>query len=150
MASWRWAYGDALSPEFLDGVTVDARERDWSRWLMPSPRSGALVAGEGGAIVGFCSFGPSRDDDGAYGTAEIVTIYLRPESAGRGIGRALFDRANERLRSFGFRRATLWVMAANERSRRFYEAAGWTWDGTTSAHRFDCANVPIVRYAVDL
>jgi hypothetical protein len=44
----------------------------------------------------------------------------------------------------------VWVMASNDRSRRFYEAAGWSCDGTTSEHRFDCANVPIVRYTVDL
>lgn len=55
-----------------------------------------------------------------------------------------------RLRAFGYDRAMLWVMASNDRSRRFYERAGWSWDGTTSEHRFDCANVPIVRYVTDL
>lgn len=29
-------------------------------------------------------------------------------------------------------------------------AAGWAWDGTTSAHRFDRAELSIVRYAVEL
>ena len=84
------------------------------------------------------------------GPAEVRTIYLREEVAGRGIGRDLFASANDRLRDLGYRRATLWVMASNERSRRFYERAGWSWDGRTSAHRFDCGNVPIVRYAADL
>jgi RimJ/RimL family protein N-acetyltransferase len=150
MASWRWAYRGDLPAEFLDGLTVDDREREWREWLAPEQGAGTLVALEGGVIVGFCSFGPSRDDDADERTAEVRTIYLREEVAGRGIGRDLFASANDRLHDLGYRRATLWVMASNERSRRFYERSGWSWDGTTSAHRFDCANVPIVRYATDL
>ena len=99
-------------------------------------------------LVGFCSFGPSRDDGATERTAEVLTIYLLEDVAGRGIGRELFASAIDRLRELGYDRATLWVMASNDRSRRFYERAGWSWDGTTSEHRFDCANVPIVRYAV--
>jgi ribosomal protein S18 acetylase RimI-like enzyme len=69
---------------------------------------------------------------------------------GRGIGRDLFASAVEQLRAFGYERATLWVMTSNDRSRRFYERAGRSWDGTTSEHRFDRANLPVVRYGVDL
>jgi RimJ/RimL family protein N-acetyltransferase len=150
VASWRWAYRDDLPAEFLDGLTVDERERGWREWLTPESGAGTLVALEGGAIVGFCSFGPSRDEGAAERTAEVLTIYLLEDATGRGIGRDLFASASDRLRELGYRRATLWVMASNERSRRFYERAGWSWDGTTSDHRFDCANVPIVRYAADL
>jgi RimJ/RimL family protein N-acetyltransferase len=146
VASWRWAYRGELPAEFLDGLTVDDREREWHEWLTPEQGAGTLVALEGGAVVGFCSFGPSRDDDADEQTAEVRTIYLREEVAGRGVGRDLFASANDRLRDLGYRRATLWVMSSNERSRRFYERAGWSWDGRTSAHRFDCGNVPIVRY----
>jgi len=150
VASWRWAYRGDLPAEFLDGLTVDDRERELREWLTPEQGAGTLVALEGGAIVGFCSFGPSGDDDADERTAEVRTIYLREEVAGRGIGRDLFASANGRLRDLGYRRGTLWVMSSNDRSRRFYERSGWSWDGTTSAHRFDCANVPIVRYATDL
>jgi len=108
------------------------------------------VAEEHERIVGFSGFGASRDDGATEATGEIRTIYLLEEAAGKGIGRDLFARANERLRALGYRRATLWVLETNERSRRFYEKAGWIWDGTTSAHQFECANLPIVRYATDL
>jgi RimJ/RimL family protein N-acetyltransferase len=150
VASWRWAYREDLTAEFLDGLSVDDRERGWIKWLAADPGAGTLVAEERDRIVGFCSFAPSHDDDATERTAEVLTIYLLPEAAGRGTGRDLFASAIERLRTLGYDRATLWVMASNDRSRRFYEAAGWSWDGTTSEHRFDCANVPIVRYASDL
>jgi ribosomal protein S18 acetylase RimI-like enzyme len=150
VASWRWAYRDDLPREFLDGLTVDDREREWRGWLTSSGRPGTFVAVQDVDVVGFCSFGASRDDGATDGTAEILTIYLLEDVVGRGIGRALLAATSARLREHGYDRATLWVMASNGRSRRFYEGAGWSWDGTTSTHRFDCANVPIVRYGTDL
>jgi RimJ/RimL family protein N-acetyltransferase len=151
VASWRWAYRDDLPAEFLDGRSVGDRERQWHEWLAPDqPGTETLIAETDEGVVGFCSFAPSRDEDAEEHTAEILTIYLLQDAAGRGIGRELFASSVERLGELGYDRATLWVMASNDRSRRFYEAAGWSWDGTTSEHRFDCANVPIVRYAVAL
>jgi L-amino acid N-acyltransferase YncA len=151
VASWRWAYRDALTAEFLDGLSVDDREREWSQWLAPGrPGTGTMVAEQRDRIVGFCGFSPSRDVDAAERTAEVLTIYLLPDATGRGVGRKLFAAAIDRLRAFGYDRATLWVMASNDRSRRFYEKAGWSWDGATSEHRFDRANLPIVRYATEL
>ena len=133
-------------------IAIPARpgEREWRGWLTPDARAGTLVAQDHGALVGFCSFGPSRDEGATERTAEVLTIYLLEDVTGRGIGRELLASASDRLRELGYRRATLWVMASNDRSRRFYERAGWFWDGTTSDHRFDCANVPIVRYVADL
>jgi RimJ/RimL family protein N-acetyltransferase len=41
----------------------------------------------------------------------------------------------------------LWVLESNQRARRFYERAGWSWEGTRSAHQMQCANLPILRYS---
>jgi RimJ/RimL family protein N-acetyltransferase len=151
VASWRWAYRGHLPGELLAGLSVDDREREWNGWLVADlPGAEVLIAEELDRVVGFCSFGPSRDEEATGRTAEVLTIYLLPEAAGRGIGRDLLASAVDRLRALGYDRAMLWVMASNDRSRRFYERAGWSWDGTTSEHRFDCANVPIVRYVADL
>ncbi len=149
IAAWRWAYRDDLPAAFLEGLTVEDRASEWSGWL-EAPDEETWVAEGPHGIVGFCGFGPSRDDDAHEGTAEVRTIYLLRHAVGTGIGRELFARANDRLRDLRYARATLWVLASNERSRRFYERASWAWDGTTSEHRFDCANLPIVRYMTDL
>ena len=91
-------------------------------------------------MVGFAAFGPSRDDDAPPGMGEIPAIYLAPDVVGTGVGRDLFagrtPPSGRRVR-----RATS-GSEANERARRFYERAGWTWDGSTSSHDFDCANEP--------
>jgi GNAT superfamily N-acetyltransferase len=149
VGSWRHAYRGLLPDEYLDRLSVDDREAMW-REAFGEPASGAFVAEAGDRIVGFASFGPSRDEDASADIGEIPAIYVEPSVLGAGVGRELISAATDALRERGYRRATLWVLEANERARRFYEKAGWTWDGAVSTHDFDCANEPVVRYAVDL
>ena len=56
------------------------------------------------------------------------------------------DAALGRLAEAGFHQATLWVLDTNVRARRFYEAAGWSADGTVK--RDERLGFPIreVRY----
>jgi GNAT superfamily N-acetyltransferase len=140
-----------LPDEYLDRLSVDEREAMWlGVFADPDRRNGAFVAEEGGRVVGFASFCPSRDEDAAEGTGEVPAIYVEPSAMGKGVGRELLEEATAELRLAGFTRATLWVLEANERARRFYENEGWAWDGAVSTHLFDCANEPVVRYAMDL
>ncbi|HSL09750.1 MAG TPA: GNAT family N-acetyltransferase [Actinomycetota bacterium] len=149
VASWRWAYDGLLPQTVLDGLSVDERARGWTPIVAADPRS-VVVALDGDRVIGFASVGPTRDDDPPPGTGEVFALYLVPEVAGTGVGEALLRRAEARLRETGFVRATLWVLETNERARRFYERCGWSWDGTTGEHRFDCGNRPIVRYGEPL
>lgn len=151
VVSWRDAYRGLLPDDFLDRLSVEEREAQRLAWFAdPEPGSGILVAEEDGRIVGFASFGPTRDEDVPDGTGEVPAIYVDPAVVGTGVGRRLFKAASAALRDAGFGRATLWVLEANDRARRFYELAGWTWDGSVGTHQFECANEPVVRYTVDL
>lgn len=151
VASWRHAYRGLLPDDSLERLSVDDREAMWlGAFADPDPKSGAFIAEVDGRIVGFASFGPSRDEDMPLRTGEVPAIYVEPAALGSGVGRELFEAASLALRDAGFARATLWVLEANTLARRFYEKAGWSWDGAVSTHMFDCANEPLVRYAVDL
>ena len=151
VASWRHTYRGLLPDDYLERLSVDDREAMWlGAFADPDPKSGAFVAEVDGRIVGFASFGPSRDEDAAERTGEVPAIYVDPPVLGTGVGRELFEAATIALRDAGFARGTLWVLEANALARRFYEKAGWRWDGAVSTHLFDCANEPVVRYAVDL
>jgi GNAT superfamily N-acetyltransferase len=150
VASWRHTYRGLLPDQSLEGPSVDDREAMWlGSFADPDPKSGAVVADVDGRIVGFASFGPSRDEDVPERTGEVPAIYVDPSVLGTGVGRELFQAATLALRDAGFARATLWVLEANAPARRFYEKAGWRWDGSVGTHMFDCANEPVVRYAVD-
>lgn len=140
-----------LPDGYLDKLSVDEREAQRLAWFADPPsRSGVLVAEEEGRIIGFVTFAYSRDDDAPEGTGEVPAIYVEPSAMGKGVGRELLEEATAELRLAGCTRATLWVLEANERARRFYENEGWEWDGAVSTHLFDCANEPVVRYAVGL
>jgi len=151
VAAWRWAYDGLLPDAALERLSVEEIEGRWhERFEDPRPGWGCAVAAERGRIVGFVSYGPPEEPPEAPEVGAVYALYLGRSVLGRGIGRALLERATEGLRDAGWKRAVLWVLETNERARRFYERAGWSWDGTTSAHRFDRAELPIVRYAADL
>jgi ribosomal protein S18 acetylase RimI-like enzyme len=151
VAAWRSAYRGLVPDAVLDGLSAEDREAMWRGGLVaPEPGWGCLVAEDRGNIVGFVGYGPPDDAEAGPDLGEIYAIYLEPTAVGTGIGRDLFAAGSRRLHDAGYRRAFLWVLETNDRARRFYERAGWAWDGTKSAHRFDCAELPIVRYAADL
>ncbi len=56
-------------------------------------------------------------------------MYVDPQRWGIGIGRLLMAAARDRLYQDGAREALLWVLAENNRARRFYQLDGWNCDG---------------------
>ena len=159
--SWQAAYRGIVPDDVLDGLSVERRATFWSRQLgeMEAP-SAAWVAVEGEHVAGFVSIGPESEHDvddtgkptGDDGPApgELYAIYLEPEAWSRGLGRALMAAAVEGLRAGGFPTAILWVFAANDRARRFYERAGWRLDGGTRSWEASGTSLPVVRYRLDL
>ncbi len=144
--TWRVAYRGLMPDDVIAGFDVEARRRLWREGLarVPRPGSATFVAELDGEVVGFASVGRSRDDE-AEPEGELYAIYLHPSRWGRGIGRALLERAEESMRAFGFERAILWVLEGNERGERFYRAAGWECDGR-KLERFQGAEVAELRY----
>jgi GNAT superfamily N-acetyltransferase len=128
--AWQSAYAGLMPAEFLAGLSVTDRQADW-RERLGDRAVRVLIADDDGAVVGFASFGPSRDADVEPSTGELYAIYLHPDQWRHGIGRRLHADAVDSLRAAGLERLTLWVLDANVRARRFYEAAGWTADGAT-------------------
>jgi hypothetical protein len=51
-----------------------------------------------------------------------------------------------RLAAAGFAQATLWVLDANARARRFYEAGGWSDNGSVRTEDFQGLRLTEVRY----
>jgi ribosomal protein S18 acetylase RimI-like enzyme len=149
--AWRWAYRGQLSDDYLDGLRVEDRLEQHRRSLEGQrPDWRTWVVEDEGSVVGFAVTGTSEDADADPKTGELYAIYLEPSRVGTGIGRALFEHAVDELRERGFTAATLWVLEANERARRFYELAGWKTDGSTASERVDCELRSTVRYRTEL
>jgi ribosomal-protein-alanine N-acetyltransferase len=58
--------------------------------------------------------------------AEVLTLAVRPELRGQGLGRALLDAAIAEARSSGAACMVLEVAVGNKPARRLYERAGFT------------------------
>ncbi|KMS70458.1 acetyltransferase [Streptomyces viridochromogenes] len=150
--SWRAAFVGLLPQSYLDAMDPGREEPGWKALIAEArwPSSGVLVAesdaGTAGiaGIVGFTGFGPSRE---APAVAEIGTLYTLPEVWSTGTGRQLMRGALTTLdRAAHYTHATLWVLEANARARRFYETTGWSPDGASVTDTTGGASLGKLRY----
>jgi len=106
----------------LDRLAYDATRRRAYMSALPADQF-VLVAEDDGAVVGFCVGGRSRAPDDPF-AGEVYAIYVLPEQHGRGVGRALLQRAAQELLDRGLASMLIWVLRENAPSRRFYERMG--------------------------
>jgi ribosomal protein S18 acetylase RimI-like enzyme len=127
IAAWRAAYRGIVGDEALAGMSVSEREQRWTEILIGN-ESRTVVAERDGAIAGYCAiFRPSRDQGAAPQTAEIAALYVAPDRWRSGIGSALLEHVLAELQAEErWADITLWVFAANDRARAFYEHHGFT------------------------
>lgn len=146
VASWQGAYRGQLPDDVLDGLSVERRTAGWQQLLTDDAWFTLVAEDDQGRVVGFLHGGPARDEDADATTGEVMGIYALPAVWGTGAGRELMAEGVSRLRSAGYRTATLWVLDSNARARRFYERAGWAPDGTTKNDVVAGVRVDEVRY----
>ena len=146
--AWQAAYVGIVPDEYLASLSADKRETMW-REVIDQSRPELLVARVDGDVAGWVSFEASRDKNASQGCGEIWALYVDPAHWSGGVGRALLQRARERLTERGFHSISLWVLAANARAIRFYEAAGFTLDAG-SAREFELGGRPVqeLRYTL--
>jgi GNAT superfamily N-acetyltransferase len=157
--TWQGAYHGLIPQSYLDALRPEDRLPMWEEVLSHSawPRQGTFVLLDSDApgvdrptvdpvVLGFASFGPSRDDDAADSVGELHTLYVDPGSWERGGATRLMDAVVAALQKAGFTTATLWVLDTNAHARRFYERRGWRPDGSTKLHDWGAFVATDVRY----
>jgi RimJ/RimL family protein N-acetyltransferase len=147
--AWRTAYADLMPRSAIESHTLDERRGQWGQ-IVADPSRRALVVEDAEGIAGFALYGRPEDENGTQDTGELLGIYLVERAIGLGVGRELLDRATRDLAALGYRRGVLWVLEANARARRFYEAAGWRTDGATRPHPVGDVELPVIRYTLEL
>jgi RimJ/RimL family protein N-acetyltransferase len=113
--------------------------------LLADPGVRILVADERGSLIGYTTFGTSRDADAGAGVGEVRTFFVAPTTWRRGIGSALMEPALTGLAELGYSEASLWSFADNARANAFYERHGFERDGATRTEEV-WAWIPEVRY----
>lgn len=146
VASWRAAYRDILPAATLAALSVSERQAGWADSLARG-NSTILVAERNNQLLGFLAVGPARDDDMPAGALEIVVLYVAPASWSQGAGRALCEACRAYARAQAAPLISLWVLAANDRARRFYSSVGFSeQSGRSRPYERDGTTVWQVRY----
>lgn len=131
---WRDAYAAVLAPEVLEQFEPRAFTAAWRESLAhpPTPDHILLVACAGEQVVGFAAVGPSTDPDADGSVAELLVIGVHPDARHQGHGSRLLNAVVDTARGRGRDVLYAWVLATDEQTRAFLQAAGFEPDG---AHR---------------
>lgn len=121
--SWRGSYQGLIDNAYLNRLPDEYWLPSLRSWL-ESGRMYGYVAEADGMLVGSVIYGRGRDDQYAD-WGEIVSLYLLPQYAGRGIGTRLLQDAVASLYEDGYRRIYLWAIQGNEKADGFYRHQGF-------------------------
>ena len=148
--TWPHTYRGIISEERINSRTIETITETWRQILSPPlPKDGTLVAFNDEAIIAYSRVYPSCDiDDDQDKVATIGSIYVLPAFQHQGVGRALMNGILEIAKILGFFEVTLHVLAANERTRKFYEHLGWEQDLDPIIENSDQDPTPKVRYRI--
>jgi len=114
--SWKHAYKGIVPQDYLDAIPE-------GRWASGLDRQGwkTLVCVDGDRLVGTSSFCASRLER-LPGWGEVVSIYLLPESMGKGYGWLLLRSAVSELNRLGYPDIFLMGPGGKPQSKAFLRA----------------------------
>ena len=144
--SWQEAYAGIVPDDHLRSLEPASRVEGWTEHLAQGPDKHVrtYVAEADGRVLGFASYGPSRDEDARRGDREIYSIYLDPGTWGHGVARDLMRTV---ISEIGDKTpVSLWVLADNERARHFYRRHGFQADGVERYDEIGGESLLEVRY----
>ena len=104
--------------------TVPTLEEFTRRFYAVTAQFPWLVWEEQGQILGY-AYGSAPFERAAYRWSGEVSIYLRPDARGKGIGRKLYTALETIMKSQGYRLVYAIITASNEASVAFHRAMGY-------------------------
>jgi GNAT superfamily N-acetyltransferase len=139
----------------LSSVSLTQMVESWRTAIERPPEATfrVLVAIDGQRVVGFATTMPNQDEDADRSLEGAIDQFvIDPPAQHQGHGSRLLNACADTLLADGFRRASCWVNARDNRLLEFLTAAGWAADGATREIGFEDESVRIkqVRLHTDL
>jgi ribosomal protein S18 acetylase RimI-like enzyme len=121
-ACWHISYRELLSEKVIKAMDIVSARDLWRPALIEPKDRDTILGFVDNRLVSLFSIGkdPRNETRG-----HLFSLYVAPESAGRGYGRASLKEANERLSVRGEREVSLWVFNKNSPAKSLYESAGF-------------------------
>ena len=142
--SWRSAYTNVLSAEYLAGPVMDERGAVWAkRFAANDPTLHVIIAEVDGQALGFAGIYGGRDP--IYGTL-LDNLHLLPQAKGKGLGKLLLcEAARWTLAHYPGQTLYLTVWEVNHSARGFYQHMGGVEHEPEPHPRSDGGQAPALR-----
>lgn len=118
---WRTAYDKIVSSKYLNGLDY---EKQTQRYInsFEEYKDLVLVAVREEEVLGYSCFA-LKTEDNKY-DSELVSLYMKREEAGKGIGTALFKETVKELLEQKKKNMIVWCFTENKNAIQFYEELG--------------------------
>jgi phosphinothricin acetyltransferase len=105
-------------------ATFETEPPSWKSWDLSHLAEHRLVARDGDRVVGWAALSPVSDRC-VYGGVVENSVYVAPEHAGRGVGRALLTALVQSSEAAGIWTIQTGIFPENEASLRLHESCGF-------------------------
>lgn len=119
---WTISYKSVLSESARNSFTLESAAELWRKSIELPEDKQTLLLIDGEKAVAVFRIGSDKDDPLR---GHLFSLYVDPDSAGRGFGKSALREAIERNRDRGFTQMTLWVFADNEIANSLYTKSGF-------------------------
>jgi len=144
-ACWNISYRDLISAEVREAMDVATTTNLLITSANPKPGRFTLVA-TGDEALGFASFGSDADDESR---GHLFSLYVSPESAGKGVGSKLLNEVISELGKIGKPEITLWVFKENPIAIGLYRKSGFVETGREKTdERWQIPQIEMLRKAI--
>jgi ribosomal protein S18 acetylase RimI-like enzyme len=123
---WTISYKSVLSESARDSFTPESAAELWRKSIELPEEKQTLLLIDGEKAVAVFRIGSDKDDSSR---GHLFSLYVDPDSAGRGFGKSALKEAMKRNRDRGFTQMTLWVFANNEIANSLYTKNGFASTG---------------------
>jgi ribosomal protein S18 acetylase RimI-like enzyme len=144
-ACWNISYRDLISAEVRKAMDVATTTNLLIASANPKPGRFTRVA-TGDEALGFASFGSDADDESR---GHLFSLYVSPESAGKGVGSELLNEVISELDKIGKPEITLWVFKENPTAIGLYRKFGFVETGREKTdERWQIPQIEMLRKAI--
>ena len=145
-ACWNISYRNLISEAVRDAMDIEAATKLFTNAANPNPGRYTLIATEGESGLGFASFGSDLAD---LTKGHLFSLYVSPESAGKGVGSKLLNEVISELGKIGKPEITLWVFRENPIAIGLYRKSGFVETGREKTdERWQIPQIEMLRKAV--